>query len=164
MGVNFFFRLPICKWNVAPYSMVGAGGAWDGDAKAYGNVGGGIEYRITDHIGIFVDSRFFLRRDRKCRQSSQRSAHGFLSLEAWLHWAYKAQQAFIDSHRASGNRFTRAGWLQRLGGRQRRRRSYGRNGDGGRAARKTSSITVARSLSVEQALATPTLCFFAAFC
>lgn len=56
---NFFLRYPICSWNIAPYLMVGGGGAWDGVGVGYGNVGGGIEYRVTDHIGIFVDSRYF---------------------------------------------------------------------------------------------------------
>ncbi len=59
LGLNLFARYPICKWNLAPYMMVGAGGAWDGEAKAYGNVGGGMEYRFTNHFGIFVDSRYF---------------------------------------------------------------------------------------------------------
>ena len=59
LGVNFFLRMPICQWNLAPYAMAGAGGAWDGEAKAYGNVGGGIEYRFTNHFGLFVDSRYF---------------------------------------------------------------------------------------------------------
>lgn len=59
LGGNLFFRYPICAWNLAPYFMVGGGGAWDGYGKAYGNVGGGIEYRFTKNIGIFADSRFF---------------------------------------------------------------------------------------------------------
>lgn len=59
LGGNLFFRYPICKWNLAPYAMVGMGGAWDGDGKVYGNVGGGLEYRFTKNIGIFVDSRYF---------------------------------------------------------------------------------------------------------
>lgn len=59
LGGNLFFRLPICKWNIAPYTMVGMGGAWNGDGIVYGNVGGGIEYRVTNNIGLFVDSRYF---------------------------------------------------------------------------------------------------------
>jgi len=59
LGVNLILRYPICKWNLAPYVMAGAGGAWDGEAKAYGNVGGGLEYRFTNNIGIFVDGRYF---------------------------------------------------------------------------------------------------------
>jgi len=59
LGFNFFLRYPICKWNVATYFMAGTGGAWDGEALAYGNVGGGIEYRFSKNFGIFVDSRYF---------------------------------------------------------------------------------------------------------
>ncbi len=33
--------------------------AWDGDTVGYGNVGGGLEYRFTNHIGVFVDGRYF---------------------------------------------------------------------------------------------------------
>jgi hypothetical protein len=56
---NLFLRYPICSWNLAPYVMVGGGVGWDGTAVGYGNVGGGLEYRFTDHIGIFVDGRYF---------------------------------------------------------------------------------------------------------
>ena len=58
LGGNLIFRYPICAWNLAPYVMVGGGGAWDGVGTGYGNVGGGIEYRFTDHIGVFVDGRY----------------------------------------------------------------------------------------------------------
>ena len=59
VGGNFFLRYPICAWNLAPYIVVGGGAAWDGDVYGYGNVGGGLEYRFTDHIGVFVDGRYF---------------------------------------------------------------------------------------------------------
>jgi hypothetical protein len=57
-GGNFFFRYPICSLNLAPYVMVGGGVAFDGYAKGYGNVGAGLEYRFTDHIGLFADGRY----------------------------------------------------------------------------------------------------------
>ena len=59
LGGNFFLRYPICAWHIAPYLLVGGGGAWDSDGIGYGNVGGGLEVRFTDHIGIFVDGRYF---------------------------------------------------------------------------------------------------------
>ena len=59
VGGNFFLRYPICAWNLAPYIFVGGGAAWDGDCVGYGNVGAGLEYRFTDHIGAFVDGRYF---------------------------------------------------------------------------------------------------------
>lgn len=56
---NFFLRYPICSLNLAPYALVGGGAAWDGTTIGYGNVGGGVEYRITKNIGLFVDGRYF---------------------------------------------------------------------------------------------------------
>ncbi len=56
---NFFIRYPICSLNLAPYVMVGGGGTWNGYGTGYGNVGVGLEYRFTDHIGTFVDGRYF---------------------------------------------------------------------------------------------------------
>lgn len=58
-GGNLFLRYPICDWNLTTYGMVGGGGAWNGEGKGYGNVGGGVEYRFTDNVGLFVDSRYF---------------------------------------------------------------------------------------------------------
>ncbi len=55
---NLFFRYPICKWNVAPYVMLGGGVGFDHETVGFGHVGGGMEYRITDHIGLFSDGRF----------------------------------------------------------------------------------------------------------
>ncbi len=59
LGGNFMVRYPICAWNLAPYAMVGGGAAWDGTTIGYGNVGGGVEYRFTNNIGLFVDGRYF---------------------------------------------------------------------------------------------------------
>ena len=58
---NLFLRYPICSLNLAPYAMVGGGGAWDakGRGTGFGNVGGGVEYRFTKNIGVFVDGRYY---------------------------------------------------------------------------------------------------------
>lgn len=56
---TFFVRYPICSWNLAPYAMVGGGAAWNGTCVGYGNVGGGLEYRFTDNVGLFADGRYF---------------------------------------------------------------------------------------------------------
>lgn len=57
---NFFIRYPICAWNLAPYIMVGGGAEFRGSRSlGYGNVGAGLEYRITDHIGLFTDGRYY---------------------------------------------------------------------------------------------------------
>lgn len=60
---NLFLRYPICAWNLAPYLMVGGGanygnvGIRDG-GQGYGHVGGGLEYRVTENIGLFSDARY----------------------------------------------------------------------------------------------------------
>jgi hypothetical protein len=59
VGGNFFLRYPICSLNLAPYVMVGGGAGWDGTCIGYGNVGGGLEYRVTRNVGLFVDGRYF---------------------------------------------------------------------------------------------------------
>lgn len=69
---NLFLRYPICQWNLAPYLMIG-GGANYGNVpdlqvpggrryrmagQGFGHVGGGLEYRVTDKIGVFSDARY----------------------------------------------------------------------------------------------------------
>ena len=58
---NLLLRYPICAWNLAPYVMVGGGADFQRDRSSigFGNVGAGIEYRITDHIGLFSDGRYY---------------------------------------------------------------------------------------------------------
>lgn len=57
---NFFLRYPICSWNLAPYLMVGGGAVYGNNSSGVGvgHVGGGLEYRVTDNVGLFVDSRW----------------------------------------------------------------------------------------------------------
>ncbi len=57
---NLFIRYPICAINLAPYAMVGGGAAY-GDGRrghGFGHVGGGLEYRVTQNIGLFSDARW----------------------------------------------------------------------------------------------------------
>jgi hypothetical protein len=71
---NFILRYPICQWNLAPYLLIG-GGAQYGNApninnavtpgsryrmagQGFGHVGGGLEYRVTETIGLFTDARY----------------------------------------------------------------------------------------------------------
>jgi len=58
---NFFIRYPICAWNLAPYVMVGGGADFQRNRKSigFGDVGLGLEYRLTDHIGLFSDGRYY---------------------------------------------------------------------------------------------------------
>ena len=57
---NLFLRYPICSWNLAPYAMVGGGAAYGAhrSGHGFGHVGGGLEYRLTEHIGLFSDARW----------------------------------------------------------------------------------------------------------
>ena len=68
---NLFLRYPICSWNLAPYIMVGGGanygnvptretpvGTYRPAGQGFGHVGGGLEYRITENIGLFTDARY----------------------------------------------------------------------------------------------------------
>jgi hypothetical protein len=67
---NLFVRYPICSWNLAPYLMVGGGANYGNVGGGYvaspnriagqgfGHVGGGLEYRITETIGLFSDARY----------------------------------------------------------------------------------------------------------
>jgi len=57
---NLFLRYPICSLNLAPYAMAGGGAAYGAgrNGHGFGHVGGGIEYRATDHIGLFSDARW----------------------------------------------------------------------------------------------------------
>jgi hypothetical protein len=73
---NFILRYPICQWNIAPYLLIGGGAQYgnvptitgtlpDGQTARYrmagqgfGHVGGGLEYRLTQNIGLFSDLRY----------------------------------------------------------------------------------------------------------
>jgi hypothetical protein len=57
---NVYLRYPICSWNIAPYAVAGLGAVYaDGrEGTLAGTVGGGLEYRVTDNIGIFTDARW----------------------------------------------------------------------------------------------------------
>jgi hypothetical protein len=85
---NLILRYPICQWNLAPYLLVGGGAMYgnvpninygqavnDGvvaqggpnlgvrnryrmAGQGFGHVGGGLEYRVTENIGLFSDLRY----------------------------------------------------------------------------------------------------------
>jgi opacity protein-like surface antigen len=62
---NFFLRYPICSWNIAPYALAGLGAVYSNGQKGTlaGTVGAGLEYRVTDNIGIFTDARWLYNTD-----------------------------------------------------------------------------------------------------
>lgn len=53
-------RFPIDAWHIAPYGLVGGGAGLGNTSFGYFNVGGGLEIRLTPHIGTFVDSRWYV--------------------------------------------------------------------------------------------------------
>ncbi len=57
---NVIFRYPIGQTGLAPYVYGGGGYKWDPVQTAFGQVGGGLEFRFTPHIGVFVDARYVL--------------------------------------------------------------------------------------------------------
>jgi hypothetical protein len=55
---NLFIRYPFCV-GLAPYGLVGGGAAYGtGVGHGFGHVGGGLEYRVTNNIGLFSDARY----------------------------------------------------------------------------------------------------------
>jgi len=56
---NLIGRIPIESWHLAPYAFAGGGATWGKQVTAgNGDVGVGLEYRFTPHVGLFVDSRY----------------------------------------------------------------------------------------------------------
>jgi len=57
---HLFLRYPFC-WGLAPYAMVGIGKIYGENSTGYGggDVGGGLEWRFTENVGLFVDGRWF---------------------------------------------------------------------------------------------------------
>jgi hypothetical protein len=52
-------RYPIESLHLAPYATVGGGAIWGNNrGQGDGNVGGGLEYRITRSVGVFGDYRW----------------------------------------------------------------------------------------------------------
>ena len=52
-------------WGLAPYVIAGGGGQWDGRASGIGEVGGGVEFRFSQHYGFFVDGRYIIHDARQ---------------------------------------------------------------------------------------------------
>lgn len=57
---HFILRYPIetCNLCFAPYIFGGGGGLFNGQRVGFGDVGAGIEFRVTQHIGLFTDWRW----------------------------------------------------------------------------------------------------------
>ena len=58
IGGDILIRYPIPNTQVAPYAFVGGGVQVDGDNSGFFRVGGGIEWRLTPHFGIFSEGSY----------------------------------------------------------------------------------------------------------
>ena len=64
-SANLILRLPLGHSGLAPYAFGGGGRQFD-DAEAwFAQVGGGMEYRFTSHVGAFLDARWVLPDETK---------------------------------------------------------------------------------------------------
>jgi hypothetical protein len=59
LGGYGILRYPVESWKVAPYALIGGGAALTGGDFGFGSLGGGLEYRVTPHVGTFVDTRWY---------------------------------------------------------------------------------------------------------
>lgn len=58
LQADLIARYPICAWNLAPYAMIGGGANWGSATQGDGNVGAGLEYRVSHNVGLFADCRW----------------------------------------------------------------------------------------------------------
>ena len=57
---NLILRLPLGQSGFAPFVFGGGGRQFDLTRVWFGQLGGGLEYRFTPHIGLFLDGRWVL--------------------------------------------------------------------------------------------------------
>ena len=57
---NLILRLPIGETGLAPYIFGGGGYHFEEIKQSFGQAGGGLEFRFTQHVGLFVDARYVL--------------------------------------------------------------------------------------------------------
>ncbi|HUC85413.1 MAG TPA: hypothetical protein VL970_09495 [Candidatus Acidoferrales bacterium] len=55
---NVYLRLPIYNTGLAPYIFGGGGYQFEDLRQAFGDGGGGLEFRLCRHVGIFADGRY----------------------------------------------------------------------------------------------------------
>jgi hypothetical protein len=59
-SVNLLLRYPVGDSGFAPYALGGAGYRFDDVTAWFGELGAGMEYRFTPHMGVFLDARAVL--------------------------------------------------------------------------------------------------------
>ncbi len=57
---NLIVRIPILDTGIAPYAFGGGGYQFDFVRQDFGQAGAGVEFRITHHVGFFVDGRYIM--------------------------------------------------------------------------------------------------------
>ena len=58
LQAELYLRYPIDSLKLAPYAMIGGGGNWGGASQGDGNIGGGVEWRFANNMGLFADCRW----------------------------------------------------------------------------------------------------------
>jgi hypothetical protein len=64
-SVNLILRLPLGHSGFAPYAFGGGGRRFESDDVWFGQLGAGLEYRFTRHMGAFLDARWVLPGETK---------------------------------------------------------------------------------------------------
>jgi hypothetical protein len=64
-SANLILRLPLGESGFAPYIFGGGGHQFDPARVWFGQAGGGMEYRFTPHVGVFLDARWVLPDETK---------------------------------------------------------------------------------------------------
>ena len=62
---SLILRLPLGQSGFAPYIFGGGGYQFDMAKQAFVQAGGGMEYRFTRHVGVFIDARGVVPREVK---------------------------------------------------------------------------------------------------
>jgi hypothetical protein len=62
---NLILRLPLGQSGFAPYIFGGGGYQFDMANQGFVQAGGGMEYRFTRHVGVFIDARGVVPRETK---------------------------------------------------------------------------------------------------
>jgi len=71
------YPVELSNFCFAPYIFGGGGGIWDGKGTGFGDVGAGMEFRITQNFGIFGDWRWNFTGDKANDLSTTRAGIRF---------------------------------------------------------------------------------------
>jgi hypothetical protein len=64
-SANLLLRLPLGRSGFAPYALGGGGYQFDMAEVWFAQFGGGMEYRFTQKVGLFLDARMVLPEETK---------------------------------------------------------------------------------------------------